>query len=77
MTDKPMKVIVDCATNTSEMVELTAEEIAELELRKIQEQEAQAAYEAELEAKLAIKSAALAKLTALGLSEEEAKAIAG
>ena len=75
--ETPTKVIVDCSTGVQVTVPLTAEEIAEraeaqkqAEQRKIQEL-------AEAQAKAEAKASALAKLAALGLTEDEAKAIAG
>ena len=71
------KLVVDCATNTQTVVPLTPEEIEQL--NEINEREAERARaEAEaLQAKAEAKASALAKLTALGLTEEEAAAIAG
>jgi hypothetical protein len=73
----PTKVIVDCSTGVSTEVELTDEEVAQREADAaafaVQEAERKAAEEAKAEAK----SSALTKLTALGLTEDEAKAIAG
>jgi hypothetical protein len=68
---------VNCETGETITRDMTPDELAQLEKDRVfyQEQaEAQAAAEAEAGA---LKAAALAKLTALGLSEEEAKAIAG
>jgi hypothetical protein len=67
--DKPTKLIVDCSTGEQTVVELTDEEIAQLEADRVS-----AAAEAD---KAAAKASALAKLAALGLTEDEAKAIAG
>lgn len=77
MTDTPTKVIVDCSTGEQTIVPLTAEEIAEREASQKIWQAKQAEIEAEAQAKAEAKASALAKLTALGLSEEEAAAIAG
>lgn len=67
---------VDCKTGEeTEIVEyLTEEEWAE---RQAQIDADIAAREAEIEAKAAAKASALAKLAALGLTAEEAAAIAG
>jgi hypothetical protein len=73
----PTKVIVDCSTGESSVVPLTAEEIAQLEADRAAAEAAQAAAEAEAAAKAEAKASALAKLAALGLTEEEAQAIAG
>lgn len=77
MTDTPTKVIVDCSTGEQSIVPLTAAEIAQLETDRVAAEEARAAAEAEAAAKAAAKASALAKLAALGLTEEEAQAIAG
>ena len=74
---KPTRVEVNCATGEQKVIELTAAEIAELDQMKSQAEADQAARKAEEDAKAAAKASALAKLAALGLSEDEAKAIAG
>lgn len=78
MTDKrPTRLEVNCETGEQTVIELTDEEIAELnamqeEMRIRREQE-----EAEAQAKAEAKASALAKLAKLGLTKEEAAAIAG
>jgi len=74
---KPTKVIVDCSTGEQTVIELTAEEIAEMEAARVVAEAERATQEAEAQAKADAKASALAKLAALGLTEEEAKAIAG
>lgn len=74
---KPTRVEVNCATGEQTVVELTAAEIAELDQMKAKAEADRAAAEAEAAAKAEAKASALAKLAALGLSEDEAKAIAG
>lgn len=74
---KPTKLIVDCSTGIQTEVELTEEEIAQMETDRQAFEAEQAARTAEEEAKAATKASALAKLAALGLTEDEAKAIAG
>ena len=69
------KVIVDCSTGLQEVVPLTAEEIAELEAAAAQAEADRLAAEQEAQAKADAKAAAEAKLTALGLTQEEIKAI--
>ena len=76
-TEVPTKVIINCETGEETIVPLTAEEIAQREKDATEWEARRAAMEAELEAKAEAKASALAKLEALGLSEEEAKAIAG
>ena len=74
---KPTRVEVNCATGEQKVIELTAAEIAELDQMKAQAEADRAARQAEEDAKAEAKASALAKLAALGLSEDEAKAIAG
>ena len=71
------KVIVDCSTGIQEVIPLTEEEIAEVIERRAAYLEEMKQKEAEAQAKAEAKASALAKLAALGLTEEEAKAIAG
>ena len=75
--EKPTKLIVNAATGEETIIELTDEEIAqkeawaaEFEAQEIARQEAEAQKQAD-------KEAAIAKLTALGLTEDEALALAG
>lgn len=77
MTETLTKVIVDCSTGEQTVVPLTAEEIAQLEADAAAAEAARIAAEEEAAAKAAAKASALAKLAALGLTEEEAQAIAG
>jgi len=77
MTDTPTKVIVDCSTGEQTVVPLTAEEIAQMEAQTAAFEAERLAAEEEAAAKAAAKASALAKLAALGLTEEEAAAIAG
>ena len=71
------KLVVDCASGTVSEVELTDEEIAQREA----DAAAWAAFEAEREAqelaKSEAKASAVAKLAALGLTEDEITAITG
>ena len=77
MSDTPIAVEVNCATG--EVIErpLTADEIAQREVDAAIAEIAEAERLAAEEATAAAKTSALAKLTALGLTEEEALAIAG
>jgi hypothetical protein len=77
MADTPMKLIVDCSTGEQTLVPFTSEEIAQLEADRLAEAENLAQAQAEAQAKAEAKASALAKLTALGLTEEEASALAG
>ena len=77
MADTPTKIVVNCETGEQTIVPLTAEEIAQREKDKAEAEAFRAQQEAEAQAKAEAKASALAKLTALGLTEEEANAIAG
>lgn len=74
---KPTRVEIDCATGEQTVIELTASEIAQIDQTRAQAEEERAQIEAEAQAKADAKTSALAKLAALGLTEDEAKAIAG
>ena len=69
------KVIVDCSTNTSEVIPLTEEEVAEYHARVQAALERQTQKEAEEAAKSAAKASAEAKLAALGLTAAEIAAL--
>lgn len=77
MAETPTRIEVNCATGEQKIIELTAAEIAELDQMRAKAEEEAAARKAEEDAKAAAKASALAKLAELGLTEEEAKAIAG
>jgi len=77
MAETPTRIEVNCATGEQKVIELTAAEIAELDQMRAKAEEEAAARKAEEDAKAEAKASALAKLAELGLSEEEAKAIAG
>ena len=68
---------INCETGETKIIPLTDEEIAILEKSQKEWAKVQAEREAEAQAKAEAKASALAKLEALGLTEEEAKAIAG
>ena len=69
MSDTPTKVIVDCSTGITEVVPLTAEEIADLETARVAAEDQRVAAEAEAQAKAEAKAALLDKL---GITAEEA-----
>ena len=75
MSDTPTKVIVDCSTGITEVVPLTAEEIADLETARVAAEDQRVAAEAEADAKAAAKASAQAKLAELGLTAEEIAAL--
>lgn len=75
MSETLTKVVVDCATGQQEVLPLTAQEIADLEASAAQaEADRLAAEQAAAEA-AAAKASGIAKLLALGLTEEEANAL--
>ncbi len=71
----PTKLVINCETGEREIIPLTAEEIAEREAMAAQALADQAARQAEEAAKVTAKASGLAKLLALGLTEEEAAAL--
>ena len=71
------KIIVDCSTGISTEVELTDEEVAQREADAKDFADFKIKEEAEAQAKAELKASAFAKLAELGLTEDEAKAIAG
>lgn len=75
MSEILTKVVVDCSTGEESVIPLTPEEIAQLETDRIAWEEQKAAAEAEAEAKEAARQSGIAKLMALGLTEEEAQAL--
>jgi hypothetical protein len=77
MTEIPTKLIINCETGEREIVELTAEEIAERELMQLQAISDQEQREADEAAKAAAKLSAETKLAALGLTADEIAALVG
>jgi hypothetical protein len=75
MADTPTKVIVDCSTGITEVLPLTAQEIADMETARVAAEDQRAAAEADAAAVAAAKESANAKLTALGLTAEEIAAL--
>ena len=73
----PTKVVVDCSIGETAIIELTAEEITQREVDAAAYAIEQAEREAQAEAKAAAKASAQAKLAALGLTDDEVKAIVG
>ena len=66
----PNRIVVDCSTGEETVIELTAEEIAELEAAAAQAEADRLAAEAKAAEDAAKKAALLAKL---GITEDEAK----
>jgi len=77
MANTLTKLVVNCETGEQTIVPFTAEEVAQFEAEQQKNAEIQAALKAEELAKAEVKASALAKLAALGLNEDEAKAILG
>ena len=71
----PTKIVVDCSTGETAIIELTAEEIAQREVDAAAYAIEAAAREEAEEAKANAKLSAQAKLAALGLSAEEIAAL--
>jgi hypothetical protein len=75
MSETLTKIVVNCETGVQEVIPLTAEEIAQREADAIAAQaEADARAVAEMAAAEA-KASGIAKLLALGLTQEEADAL--
>lgn len=80
MPETPMKLVVDLSKPEGEReqyIPLTSEEIAQRELDAQKAAEEQAARDQAEAERLAAKNSAKAKLSALGLSEEEVAALIG
>jgi hypothetical protein len=61
---RPVKAIIDCSTNTAELVELTDEEIAQMEVDVKAYAEVKAKELADAEVKATLKASAKTKLIA-------------
>lgn len=78
MAQEPkFKLIVNCETGEQTSVEFTPEEYAQAELDAQAFAQAQAERESAEAAAAAVKASAIAKLSALGLTEAEAASIIG
>ena len=75
MSETPTKVIVNCETGVTEVLPLTAQEIADMETARVAAEAERAEREAEAAAVAEAKASANAKLKALGLSDEEIAAL--
>ena len=74
-TERPKNHIVNCSTGEITIVDLTDEEIAANEASALEMAAVEAAREAQAQATAEAKASALAKLTALGLTEDEANTL--
>jgi hypothetical protein len=72
---KMKKIVVNCETGVTEEIDLTPEELTEFEAAQAQAELDRAQRESAETAKALAKQSALAKLTALGLTEEEIAAL--
>lgn len=77
MTEVPTKIVVDCSTGKTEIVTLTAEELAQRDADAAAAAEQKAQEEADKQAQAAAKQAAQDKLKALGLTDLEVAALVG
>jgi hypothetical protein len=75
MADTPTKVVVNCTTGVTEVLPLTAAEIADRETARVAAEDQRVAAEAEAAAVAAAKASANAKLAALGLTAAEIAAL--
>ena len=75
MSETLTKVVVNCETGVTEVLPLTAEEIAQREADATVYAEQKAAADAAAEAAAEAKASGIAKLLALGLTEAEANAL--
>ena len=75
MSETPTKVIVNCETGVTEVLPLTAQEIADMETARVAAEDQRVAAEAEAAVVAAAKESANAKLAALGLTAEEIAAL--
>ena len=75
MADTPTKVIVNCETGVTEVLPLTAAEIADMETARVAAEDQRKAAEAEAAVVAAAKESANTKLAALGLTAEEIAAL--
>ena len=73
MSDTPTKVVVNCETGVTDVLPLTAQEIADMETARVAAEAEQAEREAQAEALATLKASAKAKLIAgTPLTSEEA-----
>jgi len=70
MSDTPTKVVVDCSTGITEVLPLTAQEIADMETARVAAEAERVELEAEQAANAILKAEILDRL---GITEAEAK----
>jgi hypothetical protein len=75
MSETPTKVIVNCETGVTEVLPLTAQEIADMETARVAAEAERVEREAEAAVVAAAKESANSKLAALGLTAAEIAAL--
>jgi hypothetical protein len=75
MTEAITKLVINCETGEQNLVPLTAEELAQREADDVAWAAEKAAREAAAQAAAEAKASGIAKLLALGLTEDEANAL--
>ena len=75
MADTPTKVVVNCTTGVTEVLPLTAAEIADMETARVAAEDQRVAAETEAAVVAAAKESANSKLKALGLTDAEITAL--
>ena len=75
MSESLTKIVINCETKEETIVPLTAEEIAQREADAAAFAVAEAERIAAAEASAAVKASGIAKLLALGLTQDEANAL--
>ena len=75
MSETLTKLVINCATGEEQVIALTAEEIAQRQADAEAAATAKAAADAEAAAATEAKASGIAKLLALGLTEDEANAL--
>ena len=75
MAETLTKVVVNCTTGVTEVLPLTAAEIADMETARVAAEDQRKAAEAEAAVVAAAKESANSKLKALGLTDAEISAL--
>jgi len=75
MTDRPIRIELNCETGEETIIPLTDEEIEQARIAQAESNARKTIEQAEEQAKAAAKASAEAKLAALGLTPEEIAAL--
>lgn len=75
MANRPTRLHIDCSTGEQSIIELTDEEIDQREKDRLAAEARRAQIQAAEEDKAAKRNAAISKLKALGLTEDEVTAL--